>query len=133
MTALMRRPSEGLVMEIKPVKTRKDHRAALREIEGLMNARRDTPDGDRLDVLVTLVEAYERRHFPLDLPDPVDAIKFVMEQRELTVKDLEPMIGRPNRVYEILARKRPLTLQMIWRLHRGLGIPAESLIKPPAS
>ncbi len=120
-------------MEIKPVKTRKDHRAALREIEGLMNARRDTPDGDRLDVLVTLVEAYERRHFPLDLPDPVDAIKFVMEQRELTVKDLEPMIGRPNRVYEILARKRPLTLQMIWRLHRGLGIPAESLIKPSVS
>jgi HTH-type transcriptional regulator/antitoxin HigA len=133
MTALMLRPSEGFVMEIKPVKTRKDYRAALREIEALMNARRDTPDGDRLDVLVTLVEAYERRHFPLDLPDPVDAIKFVMEQRELTVKDLEPMIGRPNRVYEILARKRPLTLQMIWRLHRGLGIPAESLIKPTTS
>ena len=81
--------------------------------------------------LVTLVEAYERRHFPLEHPDPVEAIKFQMDQMGLTPKDLEPMIGRLNRVYEILNYKRPLTLKMIWKLHRGLGIPAESLIRQP--
>ena len=95
-----------------------------------MGARANTPEGERLDVLVTLVEAYERKHFPMDMPDPVEAIKFAMEQRGLAVKDLEPMIGPTNRIYEILNRKRPLTLRMIWRLHRGLGIPAECLIKP---
>ena len=116
-------------MNIRPVRTKADHRAALREIEGLISAAAGTPEGERLDVLATLVEAYERKHFPLDLPDPVEAIKFVMEQRGLTIKDLEPMIGRPNRVYEILARKRPLTLAMIQRLHQGLTIPAESLNK----
>src|SRR5437016_8032122 len=115
-------------MEIRPIKTKADHRAALREIETLMAAERDTPEGERLDVLVTLVEAYERQHFPLDLPDPVEAIKFVMEQRGLTVKDLEPLIGHSNRVYEILNHKRPLTLKMIRNLHQRLGIPAESLI-----
>jgi HTH-type transcriptional regulator/antitoxin HigA len=117
-------------MNIKPIRTRADHRAALKAIEALMGAKPGTPDGERLDVLVTLVEAYERKHYPLDLPDPVEAIKFVMDQRGLTVKDLEPMIGRPNRVYEILNRTRPLTLPMIRRLHARLGIPAESLIKP---
>ncbi|ONN66880.1 type II toxin-antitoxin system HigA family antitoxin [Herbaspirillum sp. VT-16-41] len=117
-------------MEIKPIKTKADYRATLAEIDGLMSARRNTPDGDRLDVLVTLVEAYEAKHFPIDLPDPVEAIKFRMEQAGLSVKDLEPFIGRPNRVYEILNRKRPLTLSMIWKLNQGLGIPAESLIKP---
>lgn len=81
--------------------------------------------------LVTLIEAYERKHFPLELPDPVEAIKFQMEQKGLTPKDLEPMIGRLNRVYEILNHKRPLTLKMIWRLHHGLDIPAESLIRQP--
>lgn len=120
-------------MEIKPIRTEEDYRATLQEIESLMAAEVDTPEGDRLDVLVTLVEAYESKHFPLDLPDPVEAIKFVMDQRGLTVKDLEPMIGRPNRVYEVLSHKRPLTLKMIWRLHKGLGIPAESLIKQPDS
>ena len=95
-----------------------------------MTASPDTPEGERLDVLTTLVEAYERKHFPLDLPDPVEAIKFEMEQKGLTVKDLEPMIGRRNRVYEVLNHKRSLTLNMIWRLHEGLGIPAELLIKP---
>lgn len=119
-------------MDIKPIKTDTDYRAALKEVEGLMTAAADTPAGERLDVLVTLVEAWERRHYPMDLPDPVEAIKFEMERRGLTVKDLEPLIGRPNRVYEILAHKRPLTLRMIWNLHRGLGIPAESLIRPPA-
>jgi HTH-type transcriptional regulator/antitoxin HigA len=81
-------------------------------------------------VLVTLVEAYEARHFPMELPDPIEAIKFRMEQTGLTPKDLQPMIGKLNRVYEILNRTRPLTLKMIWRLHRDLNIPAESLIRP---
>lgn len=119
-------------MDIRPVRNRRDHEATLAEIERLMTAKRNTPDGDRLDVLVTLVEAYEARHFPLDLPDPVAAIRFVMEQRNLAVKDLVPYIGRPNRVYEVLSYKRPLTMAMAWKLHKGLGIPAESLIRPAA-
>ena len=117
-------------MHIKPIKTRADHRAALKEIETLMMAKRNTPQGERLDVLVTLVEAYERKHYAIELPDPVEAIKFAMEQRGLSVKDLVPMIGAPNRIYEVLNRKRPLSLKMIWRLHKNLGIPAESLIRP---
>lgn len=116
-------------MEIKPIKTKADYRAALKEIEALMTAEAGTPEGERLDVLVTLVEAYERKHYRLDLPDPVEAIKFRMEQKGMTPKDLVPMIGRINRVYEVLSRKRPLTLAMIQRLHSRLGIPAESLIK----
>lgn len=119
-------------MDIKPIRTRRDYEAALSAIEQLMRARRNTPEGDRLDVLVTLVEAYEAKHFPLDLPDPVEAIKFVMEQRNLTAKDLVPYIGPSNRVYEVLNRKRPLTMTMAWKLHKGLGIPAESLIKQAA-
>ena len=119
-------------MDIKPIRTQRDHEAALKTIEQLMAAKRNTPEGDRLDVLVTLVQAYEAKHFPLDSPDPVEAIKFAMEQRSLTVKDLVPYIGRPNRVYEILNHKRPLTMGMAWKLHKGLGIPAESLIKQPA-
>ncbi len=118
-------------MNIKPIKTKADHRAALREIETLMMAKRNTPEGERLDVLVTLVEAYERKHYAIDLPDPVEAIKFAMEQRGLGVKDLATIIGPANRVYEVLNRKRPLSLRMIWRLHKQLGIPAESLIRPP--
>lgn len=123
-------------MEIKPIKTEADYRATLREIEELMGAEPDTPEGDRLDVLVTLVEAYEKAHYPMDPPDPVEAIKFRMEQQGLTVDDLVPVIGRRNRVYEILNRKRPLTLRMIEGLHSTFGIPAESLIrqrhtKPP--
>jgi HTH-type transcriptional regulator/antitoxin HigA len=119
-------------MDIKPIKTDADYRAALKEIEMLMVAEPDTPEGEKLDVLVTLVEAYEQKHYPLDLPDPVEAIKFEMEQKGLTVKDLEPMIGKSNRVYEVLNHKRSLTLKMIWRLHEQLGIPAESLIKQPS-
>lgn len=118
-------------MEIKPIKTAADHVAALKEIEGLMDAELGTPEGDRLDLLATLVEAYEAKHFPMELPNPIDAIKFRMEQKGLTPKDLQPMIGRSNRVYEILNGTRPLTLAMIWRLHEGLGIPAECLIKQP--
>jgi len=118
-------------MNIKPIKTDADYRAALKEAESLMTAEPNTPEGEKLDILVTLIEAYEYKHFPLDLPDPVEAIKFEMEQKGLTVKDLEPMIGKSNRVYEVLNRKRSLTLKMIWKLHHELGIPAESLIKQP--
>ncbi len=117
-------------MEIRPIRTKADYRAALREIESLMSAKANSPDGERLDVLATLVQAYESRHFSLALPDPIEAIKFRMEQLALTAKDLEPMIGRRNRVYEVLNRTRPLTLPMIRKLHEQLGIPAESLIRP---
>jgi HTH-type transcriptional regulator/antitoxin HigA len=120
-------------MNIKPIKTDADYRAALKEVESLMTAEPNTPEGEKLDILVTLIEAYERKHFPLDLPDPVEAIKFEMEQKGLTVKDLEPMIGKSNRVYEVLNRKRALTLRMIQKLHQELGIPAESLIKQKCS
>ena len=119
-------------MDIKPIKTDADYRTALKEVESLMMAEPNTPEGEKLDILVTLIEAYERKNFPLDLPDPVEAIKFEMEQKGLTIKDLEPMIGKSNRVYEVLNRKRSLTLKMIWKLHQELGIPAESLIKQPA-
>jgi len=116
-------------MEIRPIKTPADYQTTLKEIELLMVAEADTPEGDRLDVLVTLIEAYEREHYPINFPDPVEAIKFRMEQQGLTVEDLVPVIGRKNRVYEILARKRPLTLRMIEGLHETFSIPAESLIK----
>jgi HTH-type transcriptional regulator/antitoxin HigA len=117
-------------MDIKPIHTEADYRAMLREVSKLVDLDPEvgTPDGDRLDVLSTLVEAYERKQFPMAAPDPIEAIKFSMEQKGLTVHDLEPMIGRTNRVYEVLARKRPLTLAMVRRLHAQLGIPAESLI-----
>src|ERR1700733_16235510 len=110
-----------------------DYRQALKEIESLMSAEADTPEGDCLDVLATLIEAYERAHFPMDLPDAVEAIKFRMEQSGLTVKDLEPVIGRKNRVYEVLSRRRTLTLRMIEGLHTKFGIPAESLLKQIAN
>ena len=116
-------------MEIRPIKTEADYEATLKEIEGLMAAEAASPEGDRLDVLVILVEAYEREHYPVDFPDPIEAIKFRMEQQGLTVEDLVPVIGRKNRVYEILARKRPLTLRMIEGLHETFSIPAESLLK----
>ncbi len=117
-------------MNIRPIHTKADYQATLKEISVLMESdpAAGTPDGDRLDILTTLVQAYETRHFPVGAPDPVEAIKFRMEQSGLTVKDLEPLIGKSNRVYEILNRKRPLTLPMIRRLHQSLGIPAEVLI-----
>ncbi len=118
-------------MEVSPIKTQRDYRRTLKEIERLMGAKRNTPEGDRLNVLVTLVEAWETKRYPLDLPDPVEAIKYHMETMGLKPRDLTPFIGNRNRVYEVLNRKRPLTLKMIWRLHTGLGIPAESLIKIP--
>jgi HTH-type transcriptional regulator/antitoxin HigA len=116
-------------MDIAPLRNRRDYRQALKEIETLMQAKRNTPEGDRLDVLVTLVEAWESKHYPLDLPDPVEAIKYHMEQNGLAPRDLIPFIGSRNRVHEVLNRKRPLTLKMIQRLHAGLKIPAESLLK----
>ena len=116
-------------MDIKPIRTKADYRAALEDVESLMAAKANTPEGDRLDVLATLIEAYERAHFPMDLPDAVEAIKFRMEQSGLTVKDLEPVIGRKNRVYEVLSRRRTLTLRMIEGLHTKFGIPVESLLK----
>jgi HTH-type transcriptional regulator / antitoxin HigA len=120
-------------MDIRPIRTAADHSAALEEIAALMASDPElgTPEGDKLDVLATLVQAYEGAHFPIEAADPVEAIKFRMDQQGLTVHDLVPMIGRLNRVYEVLARRRPLTMPMVWRLHRELGIPAESLIRPP--
>jgi HTH-type transcriptional regulator/antitoxin HigA len=118
------------IMEITPIRTETDYRAALRVVSTLVDQdpSPDTPDGERLDVLSTLIEAYERKHHPIDLPDPVEAIKFRMDQAGLSVKDLEPMIGQPNRVYEVLSHKRPLTLRMIRNLNKGLGISAQVLI-----
>jgi len=120
-------------MDIQPIHTAKDYKTALREVSRLMadDPASGTAEGDRLDILVTLVQAYEARQFPIDAPDPVEAIRFRMEQSGLSVKDLEPLIGKSNRVYEVLSRKRPLTLAMIRRLHHGLGIPAEALIAEP--
>jgi len=120
-------------LDIKPIRTKADYRAALKDVESLMTAKANTPEGDRLDVLTTLIEAYERAHFPMDLPDAVDAIKFRMEQSGLTVEDLEPVIGRKNRVYEVLSRRRTLTLRMIEGLYSKFGIPAESLLKQRAT
>jgi HTH-type transcriptional regulator / antitoxin HigA len=122
-------------VNIRPIHTEEDYLAALADISALMKSDPvpGTPKGDRLDILATLVQAYEARHFPIEAPDPVEAIKFRMEQSGLTAKDLEAIIGRPNRVYEVLSRKRPLTLAMIRRLHRSLGIPAEVLIAESAN
>lgn len=119
-------------MEIRPIHTEMDYQVALREVSAYFDNEPEpgTPEGDRFEVLITLLEAYEAKHYPVDLPDPVEAIKFRMEQSGLEPKDLQPMIGRLNRVYEVLNRKRPLTLNMIWKLHQQLGIPAESLIRP---
>ena len=115
-------------MVIKPIKTERDYQRSLKEIDRLMDARPNTPDGDRLDVLVTLVTAWEEKHYPIPAPDAIAAIRFAMEQRGLTRRDLEPFIGSRARVAEVLNNKRSLTLPMIRRLHDGLGIPAEALI-----
>ena len=117
-------------MGIKPIRNESDHEAALREIERLWGAPQDTPKGDRLEVLVALVEAYERAHFPVDPPDPIQAIRFRLEQAELPVSALVGVIGSRTRVYEVLRGDRPLTLEMIRRVHAKLGIPAEVLIRP---
>jgi len=115
-------------MDIRPIKTEADYEGALADIEQLWGAAENTPEGDTLDILVTLVEAYEETHYPIDPPDPVEAIKFRMEQMGLSRKDLEPYIGKRGRVAEVLNRQRSLSLNMIRRLHTHLHIPLESLI-----
>ena len=122
-------------MQIRPIRTESDYKNALKQVSRLIELDPDinSAEGEQLEDLSTLIQAYETKNFPIERPDPIEAIKFRMEQNGLTAKDLEPMIGRRNRVYEILNHKRPLTLAMIWRLHKGLGIPAEILIQPPAS
>ena len=119
-----------MTMDIRSIRTEADYEAALEEIALLMvdDPMPGTPEGDRLDVLATLVQVYEAQHHPVLPSDPIEAIKFRMEQQGLTVADLKPYIGPPQRVYEVLSRKRALSLAMIRRLHTGLGIPAESLI-----
>lgn len=117
-------------MNIKPVKTEADYEAALAEIENLWGAAMGSPEGDKLDVLVTLVEAYEKQHHPILPPDPIEALYHYLESQELSHRDLEPYIGTRARVSEVLNRKRPLTLNMIRKLQSGLGIPAEVLIQP---
>lgn len=114
------------MVTVNPIKNEHDYTAALQRIEALMDAEPDTREGDELDVLTTLVQAYEVKHYPVAPPEPVEAIKFAMEQRGLAPQDLEPYIGKT--VMEILNRKRGLSLDMIRRLHRGLGIPLESLV-----
>ena len=115
-------------MNIQPIKTEQDHERALARVEELMNAEPDTLEGDELDVLATLIEAFEDKHFPIDPPDPIEAILFRLEQLDLERKDLKPYLGGRHRVSEVLNRKRDLSLNMIRRLHEGLNIPLESLI-----
>ena len=117
-------------MQIKPIKTEADHEAALLEIERLWNAEEGTGDGDRLEILTTLAEAYEESHFPMDLPDPIEAIQFRLEQQGVDKKALIGIIGNRSRVYEVLRRDRALSLTMIRQLNERLRIPAEVLIRP---
>lgn len=119
-----------MTSELKPIRSEADHTAALAEVERLWGARTGTPDGDRLDVLATLIDAWETLTYPMDPPDPIEAIEFRMEQMGLTRKDLEPLIGTRARVAEVMNRKRNLSIEMIRRLHERLGISAEVLIRP---
>jgi HTH-type transcriptional regulator/antitoxin HigA len=116
--------------DLKPIRTNADYRKALAEVERLWGTKSGTREGDRLDVLATLIDAYETEHYPIDPPDPVEAIKFRMEQQGLSRKDLEPLIGTRTRVAEVLNRKRSLSIGMIRRLHEKLGISADVLIRP---
>lgn len=121
-------------MDIRPIHTKADYKAALKVVSALIDTdpERGTPEGDRLEILGTLLEAYEAQHYPIELPDPIEAIKFRMDQQGMSAKDLQPMIGGLNRVYEVLNRKRPLSLAMVRRLNSGLGISAECLIRETA-
>ena len=119
-----------MATEVRPIRTKRDHESALKEIERLWGAKTGTPEGDRLDVLATLVDAYEAEHYPMDPPDPIEAIKFRMEQQGLTRRDLEEIIGTRTRIAEVLNRKRGLSIAMIRRLHERLGISADVLIRP---
>ena len=120
-------------MDIRPIKTKSDYRAALKEVERLWEAEPGTPHGDRVDVLVTLIEAYEAQHFPIPAPDPIAAIEFMIAQKGLSRRDLEPAIGSRGRVSEVLTRKRPLTLPMVRALSPLLGIPVDVLVQPYAT
>jgi len=115
-------------MEIKPIKTERDYLESLKKIESLWGAKKDTPEGDELDILCTIVESYEMTYYPIAPPDPVDAIKFRMEQMGLTKTDMSKYLGSPSRVSEILGGKRKLTLKMVKSLYKGLKIPAEVLL-----
>jgi HTH-type transcriptional regulator / antitoxin HigA len=115
---------------LKPIRTEADYNAALAQIERLWGAKSGTPEGDRLDILATLVDAYENQHHAIDPTDPIEAIKFRMEQQGLTRRDLEGILGTRTRVAEVLNRRRGLSINMIRRLHEKLGIPAEVLIRP---
>jgi len=117
-------------MKIKPIRTEADYEAALKEIERLFNTKPGSTEADRLEVLTTLMEAYEEKHYSIPLPDPIEAILYHMESRGLSRRDLEPFIGSRARVSEVLNRRRPLTMEMIRNLHNGLGISAEVLIQP---
>lgn len=117
-------------MELRPIKTDADHEAALREIEHLWGAAEGTPEGDRLDILITLVEAYERDQFPMDPPDPIEAIRFRLAQQGSDTKALVGILGSRTLVYEVMRGDRPLSLRMIRRLHERFHIPAEVLIRP---
>ena len=116
-------------MELRPIRSKREHQAALKEAEALWEAPEGSPDGDRLEVLTLLIEAYEREHFPIEDPDPIDFLKHIMEARGLARKDLEPYIGSRARVAEVLNRVRPLTLEMIRNLSDGLELPADVLIR----
>jgi HTH-type transcriptional regulator / antitoxin HigA len=119
-----------MAAEVRPIRTKRDYETALKEVERLWGAKAGTPDGDRLDVLATLIDAYETEHHPMDPPDPIEAIKFRMEQQGLTRRDLEEIIGTRTRIAEVLSRKRGLSIATIRRLHERLGISAEVLIRP---
>ena len=119
-----------MATDLKPIRTEADHQAAIEQVAELWGAAVGTAEGDRLDVLVTLIDAWEAVHEPMDPPDPVEAIRFRMEQQGLTRKDLEGVIGTRTRIAEVLNGKRSLSIGMIRRLHERLGIPAEILIRP---
>jgi HTH-type transcriptional regulator / antitoxin HigA len=130
MTRSMQKRSSATLLSVRPIRSEHDYESALSEVEGLFESRPGTPEGDRLEVLVALVEAYERKHHPIPPPDPIEALLYHMESRGLTRRDLEPYLGSRARVAEVLNRRRSLTIEMIRRLHEGLGLPAEVLIRP---
>ncbi len=130
----MKKPGPKTFAPIKPIRTLDDYKSALASVAPYFDNEPevDSDAGAHFEAMVTLIEAYEAKHYPISPPDPIEAILFRMEQQGLKPKDLEPMIGQRNRVYEVLNGKRKLTMAMVWRLHIGLGIPAESLIRQPS-
>ena len=129
MIALTPAPFKGEQMTLRPIRNDEDYETALEEIEALWDAEEGTPEADRLDILVLLVEAYEAEHYPIPDPHPIELILHVMDARGLTRRDLEPYLGSRARVSEILNRRRPLSLEMIRKLQMGLGLPADVLVQ----